>query len=185
MKYKPFGSIAVLIEWPQEIDNDILKNIGLFRSIIQSDLLKFVLDTVPAYNSLTVFFDTGKIKYSSMVKKIKEIYEIKDQKINTTYQLWKIPICYDDEFGIDLEELAKAKKISKEKIIQYHSSTIYDVHFIGFLPGFLYLGGLHKKLHYKRKSKPRLKIVKGAFYYIQQQKIVVCREIPTKLVGKP
>lgn len=178
LKYKPFGSIAVLIEWPQEIDNDILKNIGLFRSIIQSDLLKFVLDTVPAYNSLTVFFDTGKIKYSSMVKKIKETYEIKNQKINTTYQLWKIPVCYDDEFGIDLEELAKAKKISKEKIIQYHSSTIYDVHFIGFLPGFLYLGGLHKKLHYKRKSKPRLKIVKGAVGIADNQTGIYPRESP-------
>ena len=178
MKYRPFGSIAVLIEWPQEIDNDILKNIGLFRSKIQTNLLKFVLDTVPAYNSLTVFFDTGKIKYSSIVKKIKETYEIKNLKIKTTYQLWKIPVCYDDEFSIDIEELAKAKKISKEKIIQYHSSIIYNVHFIGFLPGFLYLGGLHKKLHYKRKSKPRLKIVKGAVGIADNQTGIYPRESP-------
>lgn len=161
LKYKPLGSIAILIEWPKIIDPEILLNIRLFRSKIQSDMGEFVLETVPAYNSLTVFFDTGKIKYYLMVKNIKAIYEIKHQNLLTAYKLWKIPVCYDDEFGIDLELMAKTKRILKEKIIQYHSSTIYDVYFIGFLPGFLYLGGLSEKIHFNRKLKPRLEIKKG------------------------
>jgi inhibitor of KinA len=161
LKYKPLGSIAVLIEWPKKINTAILLNIRLFSSKIESDMGEFILETVPAYNSLTVFFDTGKIKYSTMVKNIKEIYKVKHQKLLTAYKLWEIPVCYEDEFGIDLELMVKSNKISKEKIIQMHSSTIYDVYFIGFLPGFLYLGGLKKKLHLSRKTKPRLKIDKG------------------------
>ena len=155
------GSIAVLIEWPSMIDPDILKNIHLFRHKIRVDMGEYVLETVPAYNSLTVFFDTTKIKYSSVVTDLKEIYATKDQKLLTANRIWKIPVCYDKEFGLDLENLAKIKKLTKEKIISLHSGPLYDMYFIGFLPGFLYLGGLPKALEYPRKDRPRLKINKG------------------------
>jgi len=75
---------------------------------------EYVLETVPAYNSLTIFFDTGRIKYSAVVSDLKEIYESKDQKLLLANRLWKIPVCYEDEFGLDLGFLAKAKKIKKE-----------------------------------------------------------------------
>lgn len=178
LKYKPLGSIAVLIEWPKEIHTDILRNISLFRHKIHVDIGEYVLETVPAYNSLTVFFNTEKIKYSSMVKDLKEIYASKDQKLLTASRIWKIPVCYDDEFGIDLGTLAKAKKMSKEQIIALHCEPNYDVYFIGFLPGFLYLGGLHKELEFPRKDKPRLKIKQGDVALAGNQTGIYPRESP-------
>ena len=161
LTYKPIGSIAVLIDWPKLINKDILKNIQLFRHKIQSDMGEYVLETVPAYNSLTVFFDTTKIKYSSVVTDLKEIYASKDQKLLTLNRIWKIPVCYEDEFGLDLEVMAKAKKLTKQKIISLHMEPMYDIYFIGFLPGFLYLGGLPEALAFPRKDKPRLTIKQG------------------------
>ena len=161
LKYKPLGSIAALIEWPKEIQEPILKNISIFRNKIHADMGEYVLETVPAYNSLTVFFDTSKIKYSGVVADLKEIYSTKDQKLLTAYKIWKIPVCYDKKFALDLPEISKAKKISQEKFTALHSSVLYDVYFIGFLPGFLYLGGLDEKLHYRRKDKPRREIKRG------------------------
>src|SRR5690606_22673794 len=76
--------------------------------------------------------------------------------------LWKIPVSYDAVFGIDLEAICLEKRISKNELIKRHSQAIYTVYFIGFLPGFLYLGGLDEVLHIARKSTPRLKIEKGA-----------------------
>jgi inhibitor of KinA len=161
LKYKPLGSIAVLIEWPKAIEEPILKNISIFRNKIHADMGEYVLETVPAYNSLTVFFDTSKIKYSGVVSDLKEIYSTKDQKLLTAYKLWKIPVCYEAEFAADLEEISKHKKLKKEAIVKLHSKALYDVYFIGFLPGFLYLGGLDEKLHYKRRDKPRREIRSG------------------------
>ncbi len=178
LKYKPLGSISVLIEWPQKIDNLILKDINLFRSVLQSEIKEFILDTVPAYNSLTVFFDTSKVKYTTIVKNIKDLYKVNNQKLKFTSKLWKIPVCYEDEFGIDLDEIAKVKKIAKQKIIQIHCDTIYDVYFIGFLPGFLYLGGLSEKIHFKRKSKPRNEIIKGSVGIAGNQTGIYPRESP-------
>ncbi len=161
LKFKPLGSIAVLIEWPKEIKEPILKNISIFRHKIHADMGEYVLETVPAYNSLTVFFDTSRIKYSGVVADLKEIYTTKDQKLLTAYKIWKIPVCYDKKFALDLPEISKVKKMAPEKIIELHSSVIYDVYFIGFLPGFMYLGGLDEKLHYARKSRPRREIKRG------------------------
>ena len=178
LTYKPLGSIATLIQWPKEIDKDILTNISLFRSKIQESMGEYVLETVPAYNSLTVFFDTGRIKYSAVVSDLKEIYESKDQKLIIANKLWKIPVCYDDEFSLDLGLLAKAKKIKKEKIIALHSEPIYDIYFIGFLPGFLYLGGLPEVLEYQRKDKPRMNIRQGDVALAGNQTGIYPRESP-------
>ena len=162
LKYKPFGSISVLIEWPQKIDIEIIKDINQFRTALQYNMNGLILDTVPAYNSLTVFFDTSKIKYKSAVNRIKEIYNIKNKEPISNSKIWKIPVCYDDEFGIDLEEISITKKITKQEIIRIHSDIIYDLYFIGFLPGFLYLGGLSEKIQINRKPIPRKKINKGS-----------------------
>ena len=178
LKYKPLGSIAVLIEWPKKIEQDILKNILLFRYKIEVDMGEYVLETVPAYNSLTVFFDTARIKYSSVVTDLKEIYVSKDQKLITANKVWKIPVCYEDEFGIDLAFLAKKKKLSKEKLIALHIEPMYDIYFIGFLPGFLYLGGLTKALEYPRKDKPRMNIRQGDVALAGNQTGIYPRESP-------
>ena len=150
------GSIAVLIEWPATIEPGILKNIHLFRHKIQVDMGEYVLETVPAYNSLTVFFDTAKIKYSSVVTDLKEIYASKDQKLLTANKIWKIPVCYDKEFGLDLGNLAKIKKLTREKIISLHTGPLYDMYFIGFLPGFLYLGGLTEGFRATKKRQAKI-----------------------------
>ena len=105
---------------------DILKNISIFRHKIQVDMGEYVLETVPAYNSLTVFFDTARIKYSSVVTDLKEIYASKDQKLLTANKLWKIPVCYDDEFGLDLGLLAKAKILTKKKIQPYMNNDFEE-----------------------------------------------------------
>ncbi len=161
LKYKPLGSIAMIIEWPKMIDEDILHNISRFRDKIHSDMGEFVLETVPAYNSLAVFFDTTKIKYSLVLKLVKNIYAKKDQKLLTSFKLWKIPVCYDEEFGIDLQLISKEKGIPKDKIIAMHSKPLYNVHMIGFLPGFMYLGGLPEELAQPRKDKPRQAVRQG------------------------
>mgnify|MGYP000572002399 CR=1 FL=1 len=69
---------------------------------------------------------------------------------------------YGFEFGPDLDFVSTHTGLSVEKIIEIHSTTIYDLHFIGFLPGFLYLGGLDESLAIPRKSVPRFQVPKGA-----------------------
>lgn len=77
-------------------------------------------------------------------------------------KIWEIPVCYDLELGVDLEQLAKSKSLTVEELIHRHSSPIYRIHFIGFLPGFPYLSGLDPILATARKSQPDKAVCSGS-----------------------
>jgi len=77
-------------------------------------------------------------------------------------KLWEIPVCYEPEFGTDLNSLAEEKKLSQSQFIQAHSAPSYRIHFFGFLPGFFYLHGLAERLHAPRKAVPKLHVPKGS-----------------------
>lgn len=162
LTYKPFGEHAILIEWPQKIDKSILKDILVFKTKIGNKNIEQLLELKPAYNSLLIIYNSVCRNFENEVNLLKKIYISPDFKTDILSNLWKIPVCYEAEFGLDLELISKEKNISKKDIIHLHSQAIYTVYFIGFLPGFLYLGGLDKLLHISRKSTPRLYIEKGA-----------------------
>ncbi|TDK41909.1 5-oxoprolinase subunit PxpB [Algoriphagus formosus] len=77
-------------------------------------------------------------------------------------QTWEIPVCYGENFGKDLDQLCTEKAISKENLIQIHSQSEYVLEFYGFLPGFMYLSGLHPDLISARKSIPDRKVEAGS-----------------------
>ena len=159
--YKPFGERSVLIEWPLEIKEAILNDILVFQNKIKNSLIKYIIEVKHAYNSILVTYNK-EIDFKNEVDLLKTHYATSNLKLVNTSLLWTIPVCYDSIFGLDLESLAIEKNMSKEVIISTHSEAIYTVYFIGFLPGFLYLGGLNETLYSPRKSTPRLKIEKGA-----------------------
>lgn len=159
--YKPFGENAVLIEWLSKIDETVLADILAFQIAIEENLHSSIVETQNTYHSLLVFFNSKIHSFEAVVEELKKI------RINTTIKsthtsVWEIPVCYALEFGIDLKELAQYKGLSIEKTIELHTSPLYTVYFIGFLPGFLYLGGLNESLTYPRKKIPRTNIQKGA-----------------------
>ncbi len=159
LKYSLFGDKAILIEWPHLIDESILGDILFFKENIQHHFNS--IEMVSAYNSLTLIFSSP-IDFQLIEGKLKEIYKSKNKTIQTKKKLWKIPVCYDKNFGIDLNVFSKENKLSVNEIIKLHTSAIYTVYCIGFLPGFMYLGGLNKKLFHARRKEPRLKIPKGS-----------------------
>ena len=160
--YKPFGDHSILIEWPSRIDESILVDILRFKQILQNNTLKEKVYIKHAYNSILIDYNITIDNIYDEISMLKQLYLSNNEMPNKAFRLWKIPVCYDDKFGLDLEGISIQKNLSKSKIIELHSCEIYTVYFIGFLPGFLYLGGLNKEIEIARKSTPRLHINKGA-----------------------
>ena len=162
LTYKAFGERSILIEWPPLIDERILFDIASFKQKIVNNKIKLVVDVNQAYNSLLVNYENSILDFDYQINilignyKAKETYKIQNSR------LWKIPVCYDEDFAIDLDNISVVENISKEEIIKRHFQVNYTVYFIGFLPGFLYLGGLDERLYFPRKESPRLKVDKGA-----------------------
>ncbi|MFB9056553.1 5-oxoprolinase subunit PxpB [Mariniflexile ostreae] len=160
--YKAFGERSILIEWPQEIDVHILKDIINFKEEIQKFNIKPLVELISAYNSLLLIYNEFYKGFDVEIEVIEEIYSSKRPVYTSSRVLWKIPVCYHVDFGVDLAMISKDKNMTVPEVVQWHSSAIYTVYFIGFLPGFLYLGGLNEKLYSPRKATPRLKVEKGA-----------------------
>ncbi|CAD2073868.1 5-oxoprolinase subunit B family protein [Phocicoccus pinnipedialis] len=119
-----------------------------------------LLNVNVSYNSVTVQWDIFKVDVETVKKNLLTICEsLEDLDIKVTKKnIIEIPVCYDPEFGIDQDKFA----VSLEELINRHTEPEYRVYMIGFLPGFMYLGGLDEKLHMKRLVIPRKKIDKGS-----------------------
>ena len=100
--------------------------------------------------------------------------------------MWKIPVCYDVDFGLDLQETANQLQLSITELIKYHTSPRYTVYGIGFLPGFMYLGGLPHQLEIKRKTTPRLHVPRGSVGLAGRQTGIYPQDSPGgwNIIGK-
>ncbi len=160
LTYKLFGRSAILVEWPADISQEIIQDIISFEGQVKE--IDAILDTIIAYNSLLIRYQNPIVDKELTISQLKNKYTASSYVIKQNQFLWEIPVCYDASFGIDLEEIANKKKCSVTDIIRLHTETDYIVYFIGFQPGFLYMGGLHQNLHVPRKSNPRVRVDKGS-----------------------
>ena len=120
---------GIICDFGEEVNKDINKKvISLFNYLKEksnNDEIKGIYNIIPSYNKLVVHFDLEK----NNSHKIKEIISSIDLKKLTTSQsgkTWTIPVCYDDEFAIDLENLTKSLKLSKEEIIKQGLASATD-----------------------------------------------------------
>ncbi|MCR9181802.1 MAG: 5-oxoprolinase subunit PxpB [Flavobacteriaceae bacterium] len=157
---KPFGEQAVLLEWNNEISFSTHKEVMGYKKFIDSNYQSILIETVPTYCSLAIYFKDKSVKeeFISVLKSGILFSETIQKKQN----IIQIPVCYDLEFGLDLAEMAEKLKIAIDEIISRHTTPEYSVYFLGFLPGFPYLGGLDTKIAFPRKATPRQKISKGS-----------------------
>ena len=160
--YKQFGEKAILVEWQAIIDDEILNDMLLFVEKIKAHKEINYIDLIQGYNTLTIIYKKFIENFGEEVALLKSVYSSTLKIAKQDYFLWEIPVCYDLEFGIDLQELSKKSSLEIDEIIKNHSETIYKVFFVGFLPGFLYLGGLNEQLFFDRKPNPRLHVAKGS-----------------------
>jgi inhibitor of KinA len=165
----PLGDSALTVTFGSSINEETnLKVLSLF-SLLKQQGSPEIIDVIPAYASLTVIYDVFLIyrnikssPYTYIFKKVEELLEgLQIQNISTS-KVVDIPVCYDPSLGTDLPSIAKSRQLSTEDIVQIHTSTIYHVYMIGFLPGFSYMGKVDERIATPRKAVPDLKIPAGS-----------------------
>lgn len=162
LNYSFFGNKAVLIQWPALIDKEILEDILVFKSKIERIGNESIVEVINGYNSILISYSENLNKNNNIFNQLNDIYTSKTSEEKFVSKIYEIPVCYDDDFAPDLEAFASQKELSKLEVIHLHTKADYTVFFIGFLPGFLYLGGLNQKLFLDRKASPKLDVKKGS-----------------------
>ena len=159
--YRSFGENGVLIDWQSKIDSQINDEVLSLDSIITEEFESKIIELVPAYHSLAVYLKEGESP-SDFIELLKRLPISDDKNFKNVKRLVTIPVCYDLKYALDIDEVATTNKVTVNEVIRLHTNEIYKVYFLGFLPGFPYLGGLNKSLYTPRKSKPRKNIENGS-----------------------
>jgi KipI family sensor histidine kinase inhibitor len=116
----------------------------------------------PAYCSLLVKFDVLKLQHGE-VEEILRGYLARLEEVKLPEpRMVEIPVSYGGEFGPDLAEVGALLGMTAEQVIELHSSVEYQVYFLGFVPGFAYLGELPEGLVTPRLATPRRKVPAGS-----------------------
>lgn len=152
---------VVILEWDKEPDYTLLHELINFQKQIQKEF-KEVIQITQGYCSLMLFHNTEVRHIDNYTNRLHLIFSSTPSTPIKKGKLWQIPVCYDASFAPDLNPLAKKLNLSPEALIDTHVSASYHVSFIGFLPGFLYLGGLPKVLECRRKKQPAPHVSQGS-----------------------
>ena len=159
---QPLGKQAILLSWQENIDENLLYHLLQLKNNIQQNYTKVKVEVINTYNSLLINYSSTINNIYREISVVEKLMDSQRKKAHLQFYQFSLPVCYDQKFGLDLEELSQQNQLEISEIIQLHTQPNYTIFFKGFLPGFLYLGGLDEKLHISRKKSPRLKVEKGA-----------------------
>ena len=149
IKIIPSGDSIIIIK-----DLNDLKSSTLTNYLVKLNLNE-IEDVISLKNSIGIIFNPYKITSDKFIKNIKSLILNKNFTNNRSLKTWKIPICYDEDFAIDLNEISTKCKLDVDQVKKKHNNLTYEVDLVGFLPGFLYLGNLDKSLYLPRKKKTK------------------------------
>jgi inhibitor of KinA len=130
--------------------------------LLQLEPVAGVCNLHPAYCSLLVKFDPLRIRHEEVESVLRQYLERLEEVKLPDSRLVKIPVCYGGEYGPDLADVCAIHGITAAQAIKLHCSTEYIVYFLGFVPGFAYLGGLPEALVTPRLATPRRKVPTGS-----------------------
>lgn len=162
VKYYPAGDRAMLVEFGQVVEEAVNQQVqGLSRALTKMHI-QGITELQPAICSLMIYYDPEQITYSRLRQETERCRQSAGTGKQTEKKILKVPCCYGARFGTDLKDMEAYTGLDRDEIIRIHSSVDYKIYMLGFLPGFVYLGGLDARLHMPRLDSPRLKIAPGA-----------------------
>lgn len=127
----------------------------------QFRLRPHVREVVPGMNNLSVELDPAAPHAEDLPDQLREIWSNSSPTTLESRQM-DIPVEYGDEAGPDLDEVARHSGLSPADVVRMHCAGLYTVFFLGFLPGFAYLGGLDPRLATPRRRDPRVAVPAGS-----------------------
>ncbi|HEY6268759.1 MAG TPA: 5-oxoprolinase subunit PxpB [Candidatus Acidoferrum sp.] len=145
-----------------QITREANEKVRKLLRLLELEPVDGVRNLYPAYCSLLVKFDALRFSHEELEGKLRRYLERLDEVKLPAARLVEIPVCYGGEFGPDLAEVSALRGMTVAQVIELHSSVEYLVHFLGFVPGFAYLGELPEALVTPRLASPRRKVPAGS-----------------------
>ena len=170
-KISNIGDCGITCDFGDEVNKktnkEVIKLFNFIQESVNSKKIKGILNYTPSYNKLIINFELGKIKSKEIIEFIKGS-DYSKTTLSEKNKVVEIPICYDEEFALDIKRLEEKTKLSFKEIVNEHLNTDFFVYMIGFVPGQPFLGDINKNLYHDRLDTPRVKINKGSVGIVEK-----------------
>ncbi len=174
----PSGDTALTVEFGRTVDETINRKVLAFDRIVAAEQIAGIRETVPTYRSLLVHYDPVAVDFNTLGARLLTLARQPIMPAETTRR-WRVPVVYGGEFGIDLEDVAKAHELSPDDVVARHCAGNYFVAMVGFTPGFAYLSGLDPSLVTPRLTTPRTHTPAGTIHIGGVQAAIQCLAGPS------
>jgi KipI family sensor histidine kinase inhibitor len=162
VRFFPAGDLAVAVELGDEISVEVNTRVRALEYLIQQKALPGVVETVPTFRSLLVYYEPRVIGYDRLVESLRELAAQADTAVLPPARSVELPCCYDPELGLDLDAAATRLGLSMDEVVRLHAGARYHVYFIGFTPGLPYMSGMPERILLPRLETPRVRVPAGS-----------------------
>lgn len=182
-RFSPLGDCAVTVKLGGSIGEEVHRRVRRFTDALNRDKFPGFVEAAAGFHTVTVYYDPLEVYlregefaemfpglrdrssesiFETVCYAIRGIISRSAEELEASPRLVEIPVVYGGEWGPDLDEVARLAGLTPEAAAALHCKGEYQVHMVGFTPGFPYLAGLPERLAAPRKPTPRLSVAAGS-----------------------
>jgi inhibitor of KinA len=182
----PVGDATLVVEFEERIDSALNARAVATAEALRTAAIAGVRDVVPTYRSVAVYFDPLLTDHDALVRQLEEAAARPVPAETGEHALIRVPVCYGDDFGPDLPDIAKFAHATEAEVVEIHTSRTYRVFMLGFMPGFAYMGLVDSRIALPRRETPRVRVPRGSVCVAGVQTSVHPVEAPSgwHLIGR-
>ena len=186
MEIKRYGEKGIRVVFGSEISTATSDRIRRFHLHLKSLQPKGLIDIIPSFTTCLIVFDNSVTSFDAVASILREEERALEQIEIDPPAVHDIPVAYGGTWGPDMGFVASHCHLTADDIITIHTSSVYTVFTIGFLPGFPYLGTLDRRLDTPRLETPRLRVPEGSVGIAQLQTGIYTFESPGgyRIIGR-
>lgn len=162
IQFHPLGDQGIQVVFGDQINEEVSFQIRSFTKLLSTQEKLPIIESVPAYTTLSIYYDVMRMGYTEMVENLKVLSSEMPDDLHEKQYIIEIPICYGGIYGPDLNDVAAHNQFTPKEVVSIHTYTPYLVYMLGFSPGFPYLGGMSEQIACPRLATPRAKVPKGS-----------------------
>ncbi|VEF46717.1 allophanate hydrolase subunit 1 [Bacillus freudenreichii] len=159
---KPAGDQAVLVEFENKIDQETNAMVRQLAHLAEKESDNGLGEVILGYRSLLIHYNPVKLSFAEVQEKLEGWGKDASPAGSSGGREVHIPVLYGGEWGPDLEDVAEHNDLSPEEVISIHLGGEYLVYFLGFTPGYPFMGGMSEKISTPRLPSPRVSIPEGS-----------------------
>lgn len=162
MEIIPAGEGGAYVRFGREISATTSREIDATAEWLRNRRLPWITDVVPGFVTLYIEFDVRHATSSDLAECLGELALESRNELEKPRRRIEIPVCYGGEFGPDLSSLAAECCLTEEEAVRLHCEKEYHVHFLGFTPGFAFMGTVDERIALPRLKHPRTRVAAGS-----------------------